>query len=396
MKSTSLKQFMTKRSKQAYLKHKSHNVTVNWPKLHLVAPTTTELPPYIECKGNCHVLMHDIDEALLSKEYKNLLVVHAWINGEATVAHVDSNNEFTIQVPIDPKTTPTELIKLGVCMTMLDPESGMQKNFPIQTTCFNIHDLVQQQEAGVVQHVEDAFNTSLKSTIELSCVSKDIPLDKFKPSPLRQAEKYNQALEGLGAKITGVFNQNNIRPPRCAIPFMEGLTYAPFNGMPTGNIPALHAHYALFGAHINHLDRKFPLALPCYFLVTALAHSTHTMQEVNDFIAKGCQSREYIQMVADAVFGFTKDAMCASYQRDGTPVIALDNKTHKVVIGIETTEDINIVGHAVALETECNVDLDDEVAADVSVNTSMADLRKCFDEKEWMVGCVGNFSCIIL
>lgn len=395
-KTSALKKHMSTRIKHGYLHHISKNTPIKWPSVS-TETTIHPLPSHLHISGTCQVDISGINSLGISSDNPMKLVVGCWLNGdgEMAIAHCDKTNSFSMNLKVPEN--PSEILKTALYADMVDSETGFRKLFPLQTCGVHIQEFT--GSANVVERCSDLFNDSLKSTIVLTCDTPNIPVDKFQKSALRRADEYNRELLLLGDKLEALMQRNNLRSPIPAQPFMHGLTFAPFVGMPSSGIPALRAHYALFGAHINRLDRTYPMALPCYFFMTAMMHSAHTMEDIESLILQGCKSRDYLDLVSDSMLGFTKDAMCMSYQRDGTPVLeAFANVTtgqKGVRIGIETTEDVNIVGYTAALETECDVDLSGEELPKVSAQSSMAELQKELFKKEWpeMSRCFGKDDC---
>jgi len=50
---------------------------------------------------------------------------------------------------------------------------------------------------------------------------------------------------------------------------MEGVTYAPFVGVPSAQIPPMPIHYALLGACMTRVERTYPQSYAIYMAMLA-------------------------------------------------------------------------------------------------------------------------------
>lgn len=296
------------------------------PPNHTKVDEYTESGKEFDCtlkiSGEVEVML---DNTGLPSDSRNKgVVVVAWFNtkpGDLVMTRCKEKTkgklyEYELEVPI-PAENPSEVLKIEARVDWTDEESMKRKLVPLQTCGIHVNDLASKGWVNELLH--DQFNESLQTKITVKCHSEHLPLHKFQESALRYAEEYNRGLEELTVKIMKSLEDNHMRPPESAKGFVEGLTYAPFIGMPSSGIPSLRNHYALLGTHLNSLDRPLPQEIPCYFLNTVLQQSPYTVRELEqEMEGPGLDSKKLGRVIATVFTGFTRDASMVSYQRDET------------------------------------------------------------------------------
>jgi len=377
--------------------HHARNPSVSWPSVSKLVETSV-LPSHLKLSGSCSIKLNNIEilpgmlfmsdpanphkESLLDK-HDTSIKIGAWFSGrDKNIPLVACNEDesFELAIPIDEHSN--EVLKLGIYLDTTDKESGNRKLYPLQTLGVN---LIHLTNKGFIETTKDEFNESLSTVLRIRSETPDFPVHLLKPSNLRHIPVYNEGLQSGSVELTRRLECSNLRPPNPAKGFAVGLTIAPFLGMPSDSIPALHSHYGLIGAHINELDRDIPVAVPCYFFVSSLIQSGHNLDQCKQFMNKGCASIEYINLVANTVSGFTLDAMCVPYQRDATlsmDMVDFPMNPH-LELGLATTEDMNIIFTSPALACECETTLNPRDAPKVNKDTSMADIKAMFFSKEY-------------
>lgn len=380
-----LKRFLKKNNKKC----QHHKMMMDWPETKSEMECSGVMPSVIEFQGKCSVRLCNID---LSATSINNTVVGAWFGGEMAVCRCDREGNFSLKVKVP--SNPSEVLKVSSYLDITDPETGLRKMFPMHCCGFHMEKLASN---NVVQTCTDPFNEHLQSDISIQCMTSGIPLNKFARSSLRDIGAFDEGVKAMSEKIQAKLLKNNLRTSKPGMPFMEGLTFLPFGGMPSCGIPALNTHYALFGAMMDGLDRTYPQTFACYYLGLALAQSQHTLDDLQAMMDSGCRSRAYMNMVADTIMGFTKDALILPYQRDAAPAFnfSFDQSQMSCTIGLETTEDINMIGYEAALMTECDVDLSACPLPNVSEKSSLEEMRREFHSQDWpkMSRSLGKDDC---
>lgn len=305
----------------------------------------------LKISGEVQVLL---DNTGLPSDSRNKgVVVVAWFNtkpGDLAMARCKEKTkgklyEYELEVPI-PDENPSEVLKIEARVDWTDEETMKRKLVPLQTCGVHVNDLA--SKGYVNELLQDQFNESLQTKITVKCHSEHLPLHRFQESALRYAEEYNKGLETLTGNIMKSLEENNMRAPECAKGFVEGLTYAPFIGMPSSGIPSLRNHYALIGAHLNSLDRPLPQEIPCYFLHTVLQQSPYTVRELDREIdSHGLESKKLGRVIATVFTGFTRDASMVSYQRDETFTqgVSLGPTGFCMGVSTQTSEDMDYMMH---------------------------------------------------
>lgn len=374
-----------------------------------LTPNRAALPSHLEVEGSCQVILQgtEIENFPALKELDergwNSVVIGAWLHGrgEMAVAHCcKRTNFFSVKVPIDEHST--EVLKIGSYMIMKDSESNLTKPFPLQTVGVHLSDLVKHE---MTERCTDIFNGGLRTVLNLRCVNKEsIDVGSFCRSALRDVEHVNGALTGMTEKVVTYLNKENMRAPKPVTAFETGLTYLPFAGLPSEGVPALVCHYGVLGAMLHHLDRQYPRALLLYFWTGCMQNSGHTEQSLRALMAKGPGNVEYIKFFGGVVSGFTQDAGIVPYERDGTPALQFDvdlsTQTMDIKLGVDTTEDVNILGYPVALSVEAVEDLSKEEKPDLCTHITdpqarFAALLKEAGRKVWrpMSCALGKDDC---
>ena len=331
------------------------------------------IPP-VRIAGICRESLAMID-VLAQQDPDNVSIkIAGWFDGRERAVVADCKYEkeskvgkFALTVPV-PASNPPEFLKLAVLGEIYDNESGNKKLFTLETMAVSLREMLHNREVGkaacgdkVVEETYNVFNDALKSHLEITVENLDeySHPDVFVESPIRRIAQHNKGVDDLIVALTSKFASNNLRPPRPGIPFYTGNTFAPFGGVPSMQIPPLKTHYALLGAMLSGLDRKYPLGLPLYFLNSAMLHSGYTQKDVERILQEGCKSTEYARLTGDILLGFTKDAACMTYQRDATLSMEIENILTKpqLRLCLANTEDINIVGTTQSLLTEAQQDI---------------------------------------
>lgn len=403
---TKLQTVMSKYNTRQKKMHWVSRQTVAWPAATVT--TAEKLPEYLELSGTCTIKMNEMDivkgllfssddpskQNTLLDKHDTQIRVGAWFSGKSDMclSTCKPDKSFEMKIRLDEHCN--EVLKFATYLDTVDKESGIRKPYVLQTCGIN---LIHLNKQGFIETSKDEFNECLSVELKVQCNTPNIPVHLLPKSSLRFTAEYNSALE-RGSKELGLrIDKSNLRPPKSAGAFMNGLTFAPFLGMPSDGIPSLHSHYGLIGAHMNHLERVVPLAIPCYFFVTSLMQNVYTVDQFKQFMKLGCSSVEYTDMIADTISGFTKDAMCMTYQRDvtvGMSVADFPFNTH-LELGLSTTEDMNIIFTTPSLACECDKKLTASDAPKVSKASTMADLRAAFAAKEYeeLSRCIGKDDC---
>jgi hypothetical protein len=317
-----------------------------------------KLPEYLQIEGNCSVELNNMDigdglnlfgqkesdNVLLTKENVNHVVIGAWLHGKGEMAVCrcsKTNGKFSLKVKVDEYST--DVLKIGIYLDMIDPETSERKLFPMQTCGVHLSKLV---TSDIHEICNDEFNEGLSSKLVISCPQKNFPVGSLQKSCISQINEYNDTLIKMSETVVQHIHENGMRAPKPAEGFLKGITYLPFCGIPSEGIPPLCGHYVMFGAMINHLERVYPMAVPVYCFMFAVSHGKYTMDEILQLHEKGTGDSNYIHLVAEIITGFTKDAGCIPYQRDGTPTMGLFRTPTTIEMGVtvQTTEDIGIVG----------------------------------------------------
>ena len=369
------------------------------------------LPP-VQVKGMCKETVGMVNVVAHKGLHNVKIKVAGWFDGreKAVVSECVYENEskmgqFALSVPV-PKENPTEFLKLAVLCEIFDDESGNTKLFTLETMAVSLREMLQNRELGkkaetnrVVEETYNVFNDGLHSHLEVSVenLHEYAHPDVFVESPIRRIAQHNTGVDNLVLAMKSKFESNNLRPPQPGVPFYVGTTFAPFGGVPSMQIPPLKTHYALLGAMLSGLDRTYPLGLPLYFLNSAMLHSGYTQSDVEKIVEAGCSSPDYARLTGDILLGFTKDAACMTYQRDGTLSIELSDilTRPRARLCVANTEDINIVGTTQSLLTEAQQDIPMEEREFAHHEMPMKTLMTVLHKREYteISRCLGKDDC---
>jgi hypothetical protein len=363
-------------------------------------PDSKGHPSHLEFEGTVNIIDCEIVINVDNNTTETVKPVSYWIgfyfHGGADMSLVECDqNKFKVSVKIPDKPEHRcDVVKCATFIDMVDPETGNEKLFPLQTCGIPLEDLRKKDKCFV--SCNDEWNPSLKSEIRVVCNNIDkAPPGLFSRSSLRDIPEYNKALEGMMKCIAETMNKHNMRPPKAAVDFALGKSYAPIVGMPSQNIPPMMTQYGVLNEHIMHLDRPVPLPVLCYFFHLALQHSGYTLDELKEVKQK--HPKRYASFIGKVLWGFTKDSFGVRYQRDATPNMGLTVVGDHLGLGITltTSEDMNIIMTRNSLVCECKHPIDKSVKPNISKDKSMANLKKEFFKQEWpeQSRCLGKDDC---
>lgn len=362
-------------------------------------PDAKGYPSHLEFKGTVNIIDSEIVINMENDTTEKVKPESYWIgfyfHGGAEMALTQCKGvEFNVSVKIpDTPEHRCDVIKCVTYIDMVDPETGSEKLFPLQTCGVPIDDL---RKDKCFVSCNDEWNPSLRSEIRINCSNIDkAPPGLFSRSSLRDIPVYNKALVDMMTTLASTMKRNNMRPPKAAMDFALGKSYAPIVGMPSQGIPPMMTQYGVLNEHIMHLDRPVPLPVLCYFFHLALQHSGYTLDELTEVKQKN--PKRYASFIGKVLWGFTKDSFGVRYQRDATPEVAITDLTTQPSLGItlSTSEDMNIIMTCNGLACECKNELDKSVKPAISQDRSMGNLKKEFFKQEWeeQSRCLGKDDC---
>jgi hypothetical protein len=362
-------------------------------------PTIKGYPSHLEFHGTVNIIDSEIVINMDNNISETVKPISYWIgfyfHGCTDMALAEcKGGDFTVSVKIpDNPEHRCDVVKCATFIDMVDPETGSEKLFPLQTCGVPVEDL--RQDKCFVS-CNDEWNPALRSEIRIICSNIDkAPQGLFSRSSLRDIPEYNKALEEMMKNIVGAMNKNNMRPPKAAVDFALGKSYAPLVGMPSQGIPPMMTQYGLLNEHIMNLNRPVPIPVLCYFFHMALQHSGYTLDELTAL--KDKHPKRYASFIGKVLWGFTKDSFGVRYQRDATPNIGVTGIGETISLGVTltTSEDMNIIMTRNSLACECKNQIDKSVKPDIHKDKSMANLKKEFFKQEWeeQSRCLGKDDC---
>ena len=367
-----------------------HRKTLEWPD----PPDSTQtavhgkLPDHIQLSGKCKAFIEsmDISHGLNSKEKSNNIYIACWFDSESDLAIGACDSEDNFKLSLKCPANPSEILKVGSFIDLTDEETGQRKLFPLQTCGVHVSDL---KSGNLVERCPDSFNEGLSTQLHVKCDNaNDLIIPLFKKSALRNVSVYNEALASMSQRIIDDLHDNSLKYPTCAESLVQGLTTAPFIGMPSLGIPPVSSHYSLLGAHINSMDRTLPITLPCYFFASALMHSNLDMKKINDMLDSDdgpLKNDHFVHFLGDVLTAFTKDAACVPYQRDATPTVGIQGFPFNIHMGLcmNTTEDMSFLMDSVQMYLAGDKDCKRRKKPVVSDDSTIPELQETFNSTKW-------------
>lgn len=284
--------------------------------------------------------------------------VGAWLSTcEFRAAQRMGDGSISLALPIDTHAD-FDTVKLQLYCLMTDPETRLRKPFPIDdaVACVRQLSACKPVKVDFLDPIMGLGGGSLTLTAK-----QPVDTSRLRRSAMYRVDESNGLLKEMSDRVGKALQANQVRVPKAAEGFIQGLGYLPSGGNPTLGIPAVMTHYGMLSALVDGVDRYLPHAVLAYYLQLVLTHKGLSVDE-----ALALPGAKFASLTGEVLWGVTQTAGGFPYEPDRTLVNALTldpKKGISVALTLTTTEDISL---SFAAPSFIGRDLNTRAAPDLS------------------------------